>query len=65
MILSAIVTKHMQQGIESDHFRVKKNMPASDRRLPLVQYGPAHDPRLRGGALAAQGLRLYWRVDRP
>ena len=22
------VTKHLQQGIESDHFRVKKNMPA-------------------------------------
>ena len=21
------VTKHLQQGIESDHFRVKKNMP--------------------------------------
>jgi transposase-like protein len=24
------VTKHLQQGIESDHFRVKKNMPKVD-----------------------------------
>jgi transposase, IS6 family len=25
--LTRYVTKHLQQGIESDHFRVKKNMP--------------------------------------
>ncbi|ERP94982.1 hypothetical protein Q669_31110 [Labrenzia sp. C1B10] len=25
------VTKHLQQGIESDHFRVKKNMPKVGR----------------------------------
>ena len=58
------VTKHLQQGIESDHFRVKKEH-APDRRLPLLPYSATHDLRLRGHALAAEGLRFRRRVDGP
>jgi transposase, IS6 family len=47
------VTKHLQQGIESDHFRVKKNMPrigafqsfATARRTKRVRGGPPCDEK--------------------
>ena len=57
------VTKHLQQGIESDHFPGEA-VDAAGGRLPLVQHGAAHDPGLRGHAVAAQGLRLCRRMDR-
>ncbi len=56
------VTKHLQQGIESDHFRVKKNMPRSV--LPILQYGALKDCRFRSDALAEEGLRFRRRLDR-
>ena len=37
---------------------------AAGRRLPVLQHGAAHDPGLRGDAVAAQGLRLLRRLDR-
>lgn len=30
------VSKHLQQGIESDHFHVKKNMPKIDGFQPFA-----------------------------
>jgi len=59
------VSKHLQQGIESDHFHVKKNMPkVGGRRLPVVSNRAKDDRRLRGDALADEGLRLRRGVDR-
>ena len=55
------VTKHLQQGIESDHFRVKRPMPRVG--AAVVPHGAAHDPGLRSDAVAAQGLRLCRRMD--
>ena len=57
------VTIHLQQRIESDHFRVKKNMPKiggfqsfkTARRTIAV---------FRSHALAEEGLRLFRPVDR-
>jgi transposase-like protein len=37
---------------------------AKGRRLPLLQYRTAHDPRFRGDAVAAQRLRLCQCLDR-
>ena len=47
------VTKHLQQGIESDHFRLKKNMPQRGH-LPELQHGAAVHPGVRGHAVAAR-----------
>ncbi|MBB4288036.1 hypothetical protein GGE16_000052 [Rhizobium leguminosarum] len=56
-------TKHLQQGIESNHFRVKKNMP--NRRLLILQNGTADDRELRSHALVEEGLRFFgdWTVN--
>ena len=55
------VTKHLQQGIESDHFRVKRPMP----RVGCFQ--AFHTARRTiqgfGTAVAAQGLWLCGRLD--
>ena len=57
------VTKHLQQGIESDHFPSEEKY-AEGRRLPKLQHGPALHPGVRGPAVAAQGLRLCRCLDR-
>ena len=56
------VTKHLQQGIKSDHFRVKKNM-AKDRRFPILQYRAANDCWFRGDAMAEERLWFYRGLD--
>jgi hypothetical protein len=48
------VTKHLQQGIESDHFRVKRPMPRIGGFQSL--HGTTDDPRVRGHAVAAEGV---------
>jgi transposase, IS6 family len=57
------VTKHLQQRIESDHFRVKKNMPKIGG-FQSFKNGASDNRRLRSHALAEEGLRLFRRVDR-
>jgi hypothetical protein len=58
------VTKHLQQGIESDHFRVKKAMP----RVGGFQSFPTARRTIQGFEAMLwlrKGFRLYWRVERP
>src|SRR4051812_11596121 len=56
------VTKHLQQGIESDHFRVKRPM-AADRRLSVLPHSATNDPGVRGHAVAAERVRLRGCLD--
>ena len=56
------VTKHLQQRIESDHFRVKKN-DAADRRFSILSHGPTDNPGVRSHAVAAQRVRVCRRLD--
>ena len=58
------VTKHLQQRIESDHFRVKKNMP---RIGGFQSFGTARRTIQGFEAMLwlRKGFRLYWRVERP
>ena len=56
------VTKHLQQGIESDHFRLKKNMPRIGGFQSFTS-APNH-PGIRGHAVAPEGLWLCRPVDR-
>ena len=48
------VTKHLQQGIESDHFRVKKNMP----KIGGFQSFNTARPSIQGFAAAATSCRM-------
>ena len=57
------VNRHLQQAIESDHFRVKKSMP-QDRRLPILQHGAANNRWVRSNAVAQERLWLFRCVDR-
>src|SRR4051794_7401059 len=57
------VTKHLQRGIESDHFRGKKNMPRIGSFRSFATARAADHPGLRGHAVAT-GLRLCRRLDR-
>ena len=56
------VTKHLQQGIESDHFRVKQ-ADAADRWFSVLPHGTTHDPGVRGHAVATKGLWVRGRLD--
>ena len=55
------VTKHLQQGIESDHFRVTAD--AENQRLSVLPYSQADDPGVRGHAVVTEGLRVCRRLD--
>jgi len=56
------ITKHLQQGIESDHFRVKRPMPRIGGFQAFHNSATDHSG-LRGHAGAAQGLWLCGCLD--
>jgi hypothetical protein len=51
----------LQQGIESDHFHVNKNIPKVGRLL-LIRHGEEKDRRFRGYVAAQEGFRLRRRI---
>ena len=57
------VTKHLQQRIESDHFRVKKNMPKIGGFQPF-KTARRTIAGFRGDAVVEERLRLFRRLDR-
>jgi transposase-like protein len=57
------VSKHLQQGIESDHFQCEEEH-AEDRRLPVIRHGEANHRRFRGDAVVEEGLPLRRRMNR-